>query len=101
MNHRTNAAGTPARRGRGWRFGRRSALVVSGFLGGLCIAEITLRVFDLQPPSLRGKTYLRNGLDPKASYTCYPSNPNREFRPVPDTRRGVWRLRSASQPPVE
>src|SRR5262245_57878664 len=96
MNHSTNAAGMPAGRGRVWRCAHRFALVVLGFLSGLCIAEITLRVFDLQPPSLRGKGYLHNALDPKASYICYSSNPNQELRPVPDASRGAWRLRSAS-----
>jgi hypothetical protein len=72
-----------------------------GLLAAITITEITLRVSDLKPLGLRGKTYLQAQADRKTVFQCYPSNPNGEFRPLPDVRQGEWRLTSSSLPPSQ
>jgi hypothetical protein len=79
----------------------RGVLALMGLLAGLAIIELTIRVFDLKPQNLQGKTYLRAQSDASALYDCYSSNPNGEFRPVPDVSHGEWQLTSCSVPPTQ
>ena len=67
-------------------------LLFMGTVGGLLIAEITVRVFDLKPESLRRKALLIDADDSSSVYFCYPSNPNGEFQPLPNVTRGEWKL---------
>src|SRR6266404_3120910 len=83
------------------RFAFRGVLVLVGLAAAVAVAEVTIRIFDLKPPSLHGKVYLRAQSDPKATYLCYSSNPNGEFRPVPDVSRGEWGLTTSSVPPTQ
>jgi lysophospholipase L1-like esterase len=76
-------------------------LVIAGVLAAALIAELAIRLFDLRPPTLRGKTYLQSLTDRKLMYHCYSSNPHGEFSPTPDVRQGEWRLTSAGLPPTE
>ena len=82
------------------RLAYRSLVVLMGLVAGLAIAEATVRVCNLKPQSLRGKTYLQPLTDARALYICYSSNPHGEFRPVPDVGQGDWRLSSCSLPPT-
>jgi hypothetical protein len=65
------------------------------------MAEISIRIFDLKPQSLRGKRYLEAQSDSKVIYHCYSSNPNREFQGLPDVSQGEWRLSTASIPQTQ
>ncbi len=65
--------------------------VFVGLVVGLAIAEVGLRLSGYQLPAAHGKrrlVNLTNGID----YHCYPSNHSGELQPLPDYRRGEWRL---------
>jgi hypothetical protein len=79
----------------------RLALLFGGFAAALMIAEAAVRIFDLRPAGLRGKTYLMPAADNRVIYHCYASNPHGEFRPVPDVNHGEWRLTTSSLTPTE
>ncbi len=79
----------------------RCLLVFIGLVAGLILAEISIRIFDIKPQSLHGKTYLRAQADAATFYECYSSNPNGEFQPLPDTSLGEWKLTTSGLPPTE
>jgi hypothetical protein len=65
-------------------------------------AELALRVTGWQPASTLSKqSLIDRSPDRRVWYDCYPSNPNDEFRPLPDTSRGAWALVDDLLPPDE
>jgi tetratricopeptide (TPR) repeat protein len=75
-------------------------LIFLGLFAGLVSMEIIVRVLGLKPQALRGKRYLTKQFDPSVIYHCYSSNPNGEFRSLPDMSWGEWQLvNMLSRPP--
>lgn len=67
-------------------------LILGGTFAGLLLTEIAVRAFDIKPQFLRRKAVLMSVDEPSLWYFCYPSNPNGEFKPLPDVSRGNWKL---------
>jgi len=87
----------PRPHARGKRIAFRLAAIGFGFVVALGLAEVTLRAFDVRPPTLRTKTWLTNGV---LHFHCYPSNPHGEFQPVPPVTPATWKLFSTMIPPA-
>lgn len=77
------------------RLVRRVSALFLGIGVALLLAELGFRFLALGPPELITKRWLIDESRPGRLYHCYPSNPHREFDPVPDVTRGRWRLESA------
>lgn len=71
------------------RIAFRLGAVLVGVLIAFVVAEIALRVLGVSPPAVRTKRYL---VGQSQHFHCYPSNPNGEFRRVPDVSTGNWKL---------
>jgi lysophospholipase L1-like esterase len=87
---------------------RRAGAVLLGLVAALALAEIGLRATGWIPSAMRSKRTLfdkSTGIDRTPSrrvwYDCYPSNPNGEFRALPDVARGSWLLVDNLLPPGE
>jgi len=77
----------------------RVASVLVGLVVACLVLEIALRVLDVDPTRLVTKRMLeRTDLETLAYYECYSSNPNDEFRPLPDWSVGEWQLTTLSSP---
>jgi hypothetical protein len=64
-------------------------------------AEIGLRVTGWEPPARRSKrSLLDRSPNHRAWYDCYTSNPNGEFRSLPDVTVGSWLLVDNLLPPM-
>jgi hypothetical protein len=72
--------------------------VLFGLLAAFTAAETALRIFHVRPLYFVTKRGLASE---GVYYLCYPSNPNGEFIPVPDTSRGKWHLYNSMLPPTE
>jgi lysophospholipase L1-like esterase len=92
----------PPSRGARARILRRIGALLLGLCAALAIAEVALRVTHWQPASMLSKRSLldRNPAR-RAWYDCYPSNPNGEFRALPDVSKGSWLLVNNLLPPEE
>jgi hypothetical protein len=82
---------TPASRRRP-PFGFYLAALCAGAAGGLLLAEITARLAGLHPVGSARKYWLLENARREHYYHCYPTNPNGEFQPLPDTNIGYWTL---------
>ncbi len=71
-----------------------------GLFVALVVAEVGLRALGVGPQPIRSKRLLNN-LDAPVYYHCYTSNPNGEFRPLPDMREGHWILKTTMLQPTE
>lgn len=71
-----------------------------GTMVALIAVEVALRTTGIGQNRLRSKRMLNN-LDAPVYYHLYTSNPNGEFRPLPDTSHGRWVLKTTMLPPTE
>ena len=79
----------------------RTVLALLGIVAGLVVAEVAVRVIDVQPCEYLAKYHLVSQDDPSLSYHCYSSDPAGVFERVPDVETGAWRLDSCLLPPTE
>lgn len=80
----------------------RTFSVVLGLIVACLLVEAALWVFQIEPTRVLTKRLLVNAdSKPIVSYACYPSNPNGEFREIPDTTQGNWLLISNMLPAEE
>ncbi len=94
MTETERTARTPSR---AKRIAFRLGAILVGLLVAFVLTEIAFRALDVSPPTLRTKRYL---VGKTSHFHCYPSNPNGEFRAVPDVRTGQWRLFDSMLPPA-
>ena len=69
-----------------------------GLFMALALVEAALWIIGADP-SQRGKKQLLVSEKPFARYYCYNSNPNGEFKPRPDVKKGTWTLYDYNVPP--
>lgn len=90
---KTAPADVPKSRNRLKRWRNRVLAVVLGVVVGVAIAEILVRILQIEPPKLRSKVQLINRMaDPPVYYHCYPDNRHGELSPLPDISKGDWVL---------
>lgn len=76
--------------------------VASGLILACLLLESAFWVFDLQPArALTKRLLVKNNHTLGPRYDCYPTNPNGEFQPLPDTAHGDWSLFVNAIPPSE
>lgn len=79
---------------------RIAGALLLGLVVALLLAEIGLRATGWTPPGMRSKrTLIDRTPSRRVWYDCYPSNPNGEFRALPDVSRGSWSLLDNLIPP--
>ncbi len=77
----------------------RALAIAYGLVLAVAALEVAFWLLAVEPPKLRTKRLLTDQAAPRVAYHCYDSNPSREFRKLPDTATGRWRLRSYMLPP--
>lgn len=83
------------------RASRRVVAALVGCVVAFLLAEIGLRVSGWEPSArLSKRSLLDRSPGRRTWYDCYASNPNGEFRELPDTSRGNWVLVDNQPTPV-
>ncbi|MBX3415898.1 MAG: SGNH/GDSL hydrolase family protein [Pirellulales bacterium] len=71
----------------------RAGSVLAGLFVAVLLVEAALWLFQIEPARIRTKLLLiKADSKPMLTYGCYSSNPNGEFRALPDTSEGRWIL---------
>lgn len=76
--------------------------VAVGLFVACLLVEAALWIFDIVPSRvLTKRALMRTDVSPPMSYLCYPSNPNNEFRELPDVTQGNWVLATSMVKPTQ